>query len=345
MSEELSPEIQDVMRKVQKLLNLAAKAGTEAEAAAASSKANELLTKYNLDAATVEKEGGKDGKREEMKVDGGFYAFQRELWQSVAQLNFCLYWTQMYRATATRYVDKYTGAKSMKRTDNNERRKVDVLKYRHALVGRIVNTRTTVVMTQYLQQAIERVLEDRIHGNNEQAQIDKQSNWAHSFRRGVAASVIERVEDRRRQRINEERAEARKAAKAMEGQGSTSTALTLSTYIDAETDANNDFIHGEGWSAEQAREEREAAERRRIRLEEYTRWAEANPEEARKQAEEREKEARKTRWRGGRTERDNTDYSAYSSGRSAGKSISIDQQTDHKTAKHGRIVGPKAMHL
>ena len=50
---------------IQKLLNLAAKAGTPEEAASANAKAQELLTKHNLYAALVERESGGSGRRED----------------------------------------------------------------------------------------------------------------------------------------------------------------------------------------------------------------------------------------------------------------------------------------
>lgn len=70
----------DTQRKaidqIEKLLNLAAKAGTPAEASAANAKASELLLKHNLDAAALEDSSAKQSaKREAAKVEGGHYAF------------------------------------------------------------------------------------------------------------------------------------------------------------------------------------------------------------------------------------------------------------------------------
>lgn len=329
MNNELTPEQQKGIEQIQKLLNLAAKNPNEHEAAAATAKAQELLVKYNLEAAVIERASGKDGKREETKVDGGFYQFQRDLWKSVAELNFCLYWTQMYRATAWRYVDRH-GSKSMQKGEGKTRQNVGVLKYRHALVGRVVNTRSTIVMAQYLQQAIERVTNERLSDDS-----NRTSSWAMSFRKGCAQGVIEKVEDEREEHLRAERDRRRAAERAGTG-ASTGSAMVLSTYIDEETDANMDFIHGAGWSAEQARLKAEwAAEAKRER-EAYTKWAAANPEEARAREEERQKESKRSRWRGGSTPRDNTDYSAYYAGKDASKSISIHKQAD-SAAGQGRI--------
>lgn len=341
MSDDLSLEQLNVLQKVQKLMNLAAKAGTKEEGEAAAAKAQELLTLHNLKFASVEKAG--DGKREQVKTDGGFYAFQRHLWHNVAKLNFCLYWTQTYQKESVRYVDIYTGAKSMKKSDTNKREKVVGFGYRHALVGRILNTRATINMCDYLQKAIERVTEETIHGKD-----NLTSNYAYSFRYGCAMAVVEKVQDQREEYLKEERDRQRAAAKAASG-ASDGTSLSLSVYIDKETDANNDFIHGEGWSAERAKERQEEAAEAKREQEAYAKWAKANPEEAKAQAEEREAEQKKyrsrSRYRGG-SSTDNIDYGAFYAGKKAGASISIHQQAkDNSSKAAGRLSGPKAMHL
>lgn len=61
---------------------------------------------------------------------------------------------------------------------------------------------------------------------------------------------------------------------------STSTAVTLTTFIDEETDANLDFIHGEGYSAKKAAERAETARVNASRKRGYNRRAAANPKEA-----------------------------------------------------------------
>jgi hypothetical protein len=205
----------EVLERIKKLLNLAAKNPNENEAASAAAKAQELLARYNLDAATVENSAAvKDGKREEAKVDGGFYSYQRELWDSVAKLNFCLYWTQDYRVfTRSKRVgtgrDRYT-------TEGH------VNKKRHRLVGRIVNTRATIALAQYLEEAIERVTLERLgervnlgYVYSGSANAVRFSNWAVSFRKGCAARIIEQVDDRREQmRLKEAERARRDAARA-----------------------------------------------------------------------------------------------------------------------------------
>lgn len=100
---------------------------------------------------------------------------------------------------------------------------------------------------------------------------------------------------------------------------STSTALTLFHYVDAEHDANVDFVWGEGTSRRWAEERAALAARRRGDADAYARWAEANPEDAR--AADRRRRSSTPREREGRY-----DPSAYWAGFDAAETISLDQQ-------------------
>jgi hypothetical protein len=328
---------EQAIKKIQGLLNLAAKAGTEAEAAAAAAKAQKLLAQYNLDAAQVEQARGSDGAREQANVEGGHYSFQRDLWKAVAELNFCLYWMQPYLARNSRYSIRIRGeyiGKGVK----------DQWKRRHMLVGRIVNTRTTIAMTGHLLQAIERTLKEKLsEGGREE---NMKSRWAWSFRQGCASRIIEKLEDRRAEHLAEEekakKKREREAKRASTG-ASTSTSIALSTYIDEETDKNNDFLHGPGWSAEQAALKAERAKRRKEADEDYTRWCKANPKAAASQWE--FKDSGGAVWsigrsrgggpRGASGKAANIDFGAYYAGYDAGEAISLDQQVD--TPSHRRI--------
>lgn len=338
---ELGAEAEKIVERVQKLLTLAANNQNPEEAASATAKAQELLAAYNLDMAAVEEASGKrSGKREDAKLKGGVYEYQRDLWRAVAQLNFCLYWTQRTGGWEDRRKrDEWSGELRLQ--------KVWKRGYQHRLVGRMVNTAASKAMAQYLEQEIERLLRKRLGdepGANK-SYVTKMlfSKWAVSFREGAAASVIEKVYDRRREFLSEERRkkmEAEAAARTAGREGvSTATALTLHTYIDQETDANMDFLYGEGWSAKQALERAERARKEKEADDAYTAWAEANPEEAAKEEAKRQKESRsrssrRTRSYGGGGKE--IDRSAYYSGMDAGKSISLDLQTSDRKAA-GRL--------
>ena len=329
---------------IQKLLNLAAKAGTPAEAEAAMGKAQALMAKHNLDQATVEGNVGQEGKREKSLVEGGFYSYVRELWQATAELNFCLYWSQKFRTPEKvkqthRVGGVYVGM-----------REVHAIRRRHALVGRTVNVRTTVVMAQYLQGDIERILKEQLHVKNEASslELDMRGNWAHSFRQGCAAGIVSKLQDRREELLAKERQAQRRAERAASG-ASTSRALALASFTQSEADANADFIHGEGWSAERRAARQKYAEERERELREWTQWCEEHPEEAAKMAEEeRKKEERNARRRVGRVSygrKDNRDVSAYYSGVDAAEKVGIDPQADRKGGNEKRITGSKDIQL
>jgi hypothetical protein len=332
VAQELTPEMLKVIDRIQKLLNLAAKNPNKEEAEAAAAKAQDLLTQYNLDAAIVERtQGIKDGAREELKMRGGFYKWQADIWSAVAELNFCLYWTQDYFVPQKpRHIAE--GRSSQRRQK------------RHRLIGRIVNTTATKVMAQYLEQAIEKSVRDTLNITHK----EQFSNYANSFRKGAAEELIDKIGKRYRERLKDDRAKAAMAkaaagkAEAQASGASSSMALTLSDYVQSEEDANQDFMHGEGYSAKRRAREAEYAREQAEREAAQTAWAKANPEEAAKQEAERraENEAywRKHRSRGGSGPRDKTDYGAYSRGREAGKKISIDPQMGGGAAK---MIGSK----
>jgi hypothetical protein len=275
-------------------------------------------------------EGGQ-GKRAEQKLEGGFYTYQRDLWRSVAELNFCLYWNQTFIHRTKLW--KNEGGQFVRRFKEK-------LSRQHRIVGRQVNVKLTIAMAEYLEQAIERILRERLEENNEQFR----SKWATSFREGAADIITDKLYDRRREIISEQQRkqhEARQAASAQTvSEVSSGTGLTLATLAEQEKDANWDFLYGEGWSAQRSRE---AAERRqreaeasRAAREAYTAWCEANPEEAARQekeaaARERRNAARRT----GPRYRESVykgDASAFRAGREAGRKISIDQQAGRTKA-------------
>lgn len=321
MNQDLTPEQIKIVEKVEKLLALAnRKKGNEAEAAVAAAKAQEMLAAYNIDMAMVEQSSGTSGRREDVKHKGGVYLYQRDLWRAVAELNFCLYWTS--RKWVSREVNRknYWGEKT--------KETVWSIQYQHRVVGRTVNITLTKSMAAYLEQAIERIVMERLGDDNTQ----RFSRWAVSYRKGAAARIIEKVQDRRDEIEAEEARKAREAQHAAERAGiSTATTLTIADVRKSERDANMDLIHGEGWSARQREERRLAAIAAAEAEAAYAKWAAENPEEARKEEEKRRKESEaywaRRRGRGGRTTSDNVDSSAYWAGYDAAAKIGIDPQT------------------
>lgn len=326
-------DLAKVTERVRKLLALAEKNPNEAEATAAAAKAQELLVAYNLDMATVE-QGGKSGKREESRQRGGMYLYERQLWRAVAELNFCLYFIHRHQTDRVRR--------------NTNRR---VWEFQHRVIGRVVNTAATRAMGEYLQQTIERLCRERLHGDHgDKTNSQFFSSWAMAYREGIADRVIEKLQERRAHLIKEEERKVRAAAKAARAAGrtgtSTTTALTILSVTKSEQDANKDFLYGEGWSAEQAAERaaRAAAEKEADRA--YSAWAKANPEEAKKKAAQEREEDRKywARRQGGRrggwgreSASDRRKGSgAYYAGYDAGAGVSIEPQVDKGEQKRLR---------
>lgn len=328
----LDNEQQQIIDKVEKLLRLANKNQNEAEAAAATAKAQELLAAYNLDMAMVGEHGGGDAKREQQRLKGGAYKYQRWLWQAVAELNFCMYWCDQ----------KWIHYQKRRRNMDGSMHTVDWprLQWHHFLVGRVVNVASTRVMAEYLEQVVERALRERLKDQVSGIVPHNQlfSKWSVSFRTGAMSRIVEKVEERRNEVLAEEH---RKKAEAARAGTSTANALTISTYKSAEEDANMDFIYGEGWSAKQAAKRAERAAARRAAEEEYTRWAAAHPEEAAKAAAKARKEEERRASRRSRSgsrrryksDSDNLDNGAYFAGYDAAENISIDQQVGDRDLK------------
>lgn len=309
---ELSPEALAVIGKVQKLLALANGNMNEHEAASASQKALDLLAAYNLDMTTVEKNTGNVGKRSDTRLGGGLYQWQRTLWHSVSELHFCMYW----------YI---------KGTRKGQ-------KYEHRILGRQENVLGCKLMAEYLQQAIERLARERV-GNDGSQFFTKASI---SFREGCAARITARLRDLREQRLAEDRRrKSEEAARAKHPGSAPGTALVLQDTIDAERDANMDFLNGEGWSARQrasraeaeAAYEKEMAKRRQWEIdhpEEHARNEEARRKEyERAQKEEARKASRRKGVTTHRTRAYKGDADAYWEGYAKGKDVGLDQQVDH----------------
>lgn len=287
-SNELTPEAQEACSKIEKLLRLAADKSNPHVAANALAKAEEWMREYNLSQAAVEQNSGDKGKRLEQKVRAGHRKWQQELWGDVAKLNFCLHFVVSERQVTWKTVPTPTG---FKRVINKER----FVPY-HRIVGRVVNVRAAQVMAEYLDQAIERLTIDECNERD----IDYYSTWANSFREGMAERICEKVYEERERIRDQERADALKRereARQKERDGVVmTTALTLSTYMKSEEEANKDFLDPDRHRKEAERQARiaedraKAAEAAARREAEWNRWCKENPEEARRIEEEYQKE-------------------------------------------------------
>lgn len=340
-TDDLSPEQIKVIGTIEKLLRLAAKNPNEAEASAAAAKAQDLMTAWNLDQAAIEENGGDSGKRTDELMKGGHYEWQRDLWSAVAKLNFCLYFPKQKKVWKKRFVpDVSTGGF---KTQYHSPKSV----WFHQLIGRTVNVRSATVQAQYLEQAIERITLEELKLRNRNAKHD---TWANSFRYGMGERIEVKLDARRWDREDEERQKA-EARAAEINSASTSTALTIATFAEAEKEANLDFMDPERQAKLAAERARDAEYARILQEQEEAeaKWAAENPEEARLEAARQKKlqdeedkrqarnQARRDRYqpRGyrGWGPREKGDPSARRAGYAAGERVSIDLQADRtKTA-------------
>lgn len=92
---------EDVARKVEKLLRLAARGGSEHEMASAAAKATKLLAAHGLTQEQALESAHGEGKRTDEKIKGGLFHRQRNLWGSVAKLNGKTAWPARSRTAAS----------------------------------------------------------------------------------------------------------------------------------------------------------------------------------------------------------------------------------------------------
>lgn len=304
MKTELTDEqLSSIATKIEKLLRLS-KSPNEHEAALAAAKAQELLETYNLDMLTIEQHGGDRSrtKREDTKLAGGLYKWQRDIWRNVAELNFCMYW-------------------SIKGLEKGS-------KYEHRVLGRSTNILSTRLMAEYLEQTIERITREQ-YANDPKYYFSKAGI---AYREGMADRISSRLQDRRHQ-------QRREAKKTKSAAPSDSTALTVLDVEDAENDANKDFLYGEGYSARiraasaewrlkwERRQAEEKAEEEAFKRDHPEEWAkrEADRKKAEEKASKRHRTYRYKTWE--------PRHASYYDGLEKGDSVSIDPQINRANRK------------
>ena len=248
-----------VIEKVRKLLALAKGNDNEHQAEAATNKAMELLEAYNLDMAVLSKTQNSFTPRNDQKLRGGLYKWQRDLWNMTATLNFCRY--SFYRGLSA-------GSS-----------------YEHRLIGSKANVISTTVMAQYLQDTIDRMAKNWVNEYRPGKSVFIKE--AIAYREGVAERVIWKMWELRESKLREEKFKQQEDRARNKAQGiNTENALVLADVISTEEDLNADHVNGwpPGRSA-QLRKERElrkeAAERAAEELmKEQAAWDEAHPAEA-----------------------------------------------------------------
>jgi len=332
--QQLDDDQKRILPKIQKLLALAAKNSNPEEAASAAARAQELLLAYNLSSDMLD-EDMEGSARGEEQTKGGSRQYERDLWDWVAELNFCLHWVGQRRTKVSRRRiekgDYYYGKPDDEIPEYRKWR--TQLSWHHFLIGRKRNVAATIAMARYLQKRVDDLAVEFCHGDERM----RYSQRAMSFREGAVSVIVHKLYERRQEQMAEERrreAEAMEAAaRAGEAGASLETAVTIASLSQSERDENIDVMMGEpGYSARKRAERAAQAAAERAAEEEYTRWAAEHPEEAAAQEAERQKEAekaskRRTRAsRGSFTSGKEVDQQAYYAGRKAGQGIGIDPQ-------------------
>ncbi len=313
---ENNDDIEVIERRIEKLLKLAEGREGEPEAIAAMQKAQSLADAWNIEIAGIK--GSKPGKREDNLFPGGLYPYQRMLYEAIAKLNHCLYWSR----------------KGLQKGE----------KYKHRIVGSKVNVLLTRQMADYLQSTVERITRTEFCRGDSTQYFTKD---AHFFREGMIERIVEKIHQKRAEEEQErQRRKAEEAARASHPaySGGGNALVTIDDVAERERIANYDFQYGEGAWARRVAREAELREQARIRAEELERWKQENPEEwlaqerareeqRRKDYEEWEKrEARNAKRRRSvtsfRTTKADAKYNsdAYYSGRDRGKDVGLDKQ-------------------
>jgi hypothetical protein len=311
----------NVVRKIRALLET--NGCSEAEAQARMAKAHELLEKHNLDMAVLG-QSGKGAQRSDTKKTGGLYSWQRKLWGSVAELNFCLYFSLKGLARGS--------------------------VYEHRLVGSHANVIATEVMAKYLQETVEKLAQKWAKDNAYKSVFVRE---AIAYREGMAGRICERLEQRRAQQISElrEQEAQRKRDEARDGIAPSTNALTIIDVTSTEADFNNDYLNGweMGTTARNAAESkaRYDAYMAKRRAEEAAKTPDqkaadaarikAQMEQWAKEDAAREKRRNKTppmpRYRRATPEEERANLSSYYEGRRDGQDVGLDQQTTHDSKR------------
>jgi len=238
----MNAELEKIADRIQKLLRLSKDGGaTEAEAALAAEKAQEIMAEYNLTMAEIEDRGdstGDDGKREQQSHQAGLYQWQRDLIAVLGETNYCI-------------------VSITKEWREGKHKKIKRMRNTFKVLGRAANVAAVTVTFDYLVTTMARLCKEA-EGR------DGSRNWDHSFSVGATERLIERIADRHRQILEEQKRQAEAHRKASP---STANAMViLEDWEQKERDLNNDFRNG--WApgktaADRAKREAERAERDR----------------------------------------------------------------------------------
>jgi len=206
-----------IAERIRKLLALASNNPSEAEATIALERASALMAEHNLTMAQVDAHGTGDERVEE-KHNGAYrqQTWARNIWGSVCDLNFCLYFYVSSQRSRGRWLPEKQCYAPPREVDE------------HKIIGTRSNVETTKAMVDYLITTIERLArESGLIGQRD----------LHAFKLGCARRLSVRLD-----LLRHKRAEEKKPPSA------SSTLPVLRDVYAAHQAANEDTyakIHGE----------------------------------------------------------------------------------------------------
>lgn len=298
----MSPQ-DKISDKIKKLLKLANGNTTEGEATAAMQKVQELLADYNLTMAQVEAANtdstktaeAPDSKRTKEQHDkSALYKYQRNLMRTIAECNFCIYWTGENKVwRKSRYVTTYY----------------------HVLIGREANVVSARLLFDYLNSTIEK-LATAIYPSPTNL-----SKSAICWKEGCAARLCERLLERKWAADKEQQEKAQQAQ-------STTALVLLSDVRTNERDLNYDFMCNQAPGTTARRRAESEALRRAEQEANPVAEPEDNPEsEADRKKREKANEKFWERWQKKQDkEHASKDWDAYHAGHNKGADIGLDTQ-------------------
>lgn len=209
---DLSPAAKRAIDLATKLLNI--KGCTEAEAASRTAKAMDLLNAHNLDVAAIGSSASGNARKDETRK-GGLYGWQRDLWAATAKLHFCVYF-------------------SIKGSERGST-------YQHRVVGRHENVVIAELMADFLQGAVERIVQGHAKANG----LNVFTRDMIAMREGMAARLVERLEAKRNEKVAAAEATRREEEVKKKHPGAaTGTSVTILDVMHTEEDLNKDYLEG-----------------------------------------------------------------------------------------------------
>lgn len=162
-----------ILRRIRKLLALARGKGSEAEAAAAVTRAHALLAEHNLAESDVREPIDAPIQRilDDSTVDGSRDLWPAQVWNATAMLHFCRYFCS----------EQFCG-----------RRRIGL---QHSLVGLPHNIEAAKLTARYLVDAVERLARE----SGRDLPSPERRSYGASFRRACGLRLAERVHARYRE--------------------------------------------------------------------------------------------------------------------------------------------------